>query len=232
MDFPFLTFLSIKDMLIAGMSHTKLLSAPSIRRMPSYLTIIRQAKDEGVQFISGTVIAQELNVEPIQVRKDLSITGIVGKPKKGYPVEELIASIESFLGWDTVRDAILVGSGNLGSALLGYGDFRLHGLNVVAAFDSDPARVGATIHGVSVHHVDTLKERISAMRVSLAILTVPSHAAQRTADLLVDCGIEAIWNFTNAKLKVPDRVMVQREDLSSGYALLCVMVKKNSLPSA
>jgi redox-sensing transcriptional repressor len=210
------------------MSQNKLLSAPSIRRMPSYLTIIRQAKNEGIQYISGTVIAQELNVEPIQVRKDLSITGIVGKPKKGYPVEELIASIESFLGWNTVRDAILVGSGNLGSALLGYGDFRLHGLNVVAAFDSDPKRVGASIHGVAVHDVAEIAQKLKSMKVHLAILTVPSRAAQSTADLLVDCGIEAIWNFTNTKLKVPDRVMVQREDLSSGYALLCVMIRKNS----
>jgi redox-sensing transcriptional repressor len=213
-------------------NQNKLLSAPSIRRMPSYLTIIRQAKVEGVQYISGTVIAQELNVEPIQVRKDLSITGIVGKPKKGYPTEELIASIESFLGWNTVRNAVLIGSGNLGSALLGYGDFRLHGLNVVAAFDSDATRIGADIHGVMVHHIDSLKVKLKSMDVSLAILTVPSHAAQKTADLLVDCGIEAIWNFTNTKLKVPDRVMVQREDLSSGYALLCVMIKKNSASPA
>lgn len=228
MDNDFLTFLSIKDMLIPDMQHHKLLSTPSIRRMPSYLTIIKQAKEEGVDYISGTVIAQELNVEPIQVRKDLSITGIVGKPKKGYPVDELISSIESFLGWDTVRNAILVGSGNLGSALLGYGDFRMHGLNVVAAFDSDAKRVGTSIHGVAVHDVELLPEKAKSFNPELAILTVPSHAAQRTADILVSCGIRAIWNFTNTKLKVPDHVMVQREDLSSGYALLCVMVRRNS----
>ncbi len=208
------------------MPSQKILSAPSIRRLPSYLTIIRQAQSEGHSYISGTIIAQELNVEPIQVRKDLSITGIIGKPKKGYPIEELTAAIESFLGWDRVRDAVLVGAGNLGSALLGYKDFRLHGLKVLAAFDLDPKRVGMNIHGVKVQAMDNICQSLAELKVGLAILTVPSAEAQKTADLLVECGIEAIWNFTNVKLKLPDRIMVQREDLSSGYALLCVMIRK------
>jgi redox-sensing transcriptional repressor len=210
------------------MAEKKLLSSPSIRRLPSYLTIVRQAQAEGVRYISGTVIAQELNVEPIQVRKDLSITGIIGKPKKGYPIDELTDAIETYLGWNTVRDAILVGAGNLGSALLGYPDFRVHGLNVVAAFDQDAKRIGMSIHGVKVYSISSLPERQKELRASLAVLTVPSSEAQRTADLLVECGLEAIWNFTNVKLKLPERIMVQREDLSSGYALLCVMIKKNS----
>jgi len=208
------------------MSWQKLLSAPSIRRLPSYLTIIRQAKADGASFISGTVIAQELNVEPIQVRKDLAITGIIGKPKKGYPIDELITAIEHFLGWDTKRDAILVGAGNLGSALLGYPEFRHHGLNVLAVFDSDPARIGMRIHGVEVFSAEAMTEKIRQSSVKLAILTVPSSQAQKTAETLVEAGIEAIWNFTNTKLKVDERIMVQREDLSSGYALLSVMVRK------
>jgi redox-sensing transcriptional repressor len=206
----------------------KLLSAPSIRRLPSYLTIIRQSKADGMTYISGTVIAQELNVEPIQVRKDLAITGINGKPKKGYPIDELITAMEHFLGWDAQRDAVLVGGGNLGSALLGYREFRVHGLNVVAVFDADPVRIGMRIHGVDVYSTETMEQKVRDLGVRLAILTVPSDQAQKTADILVSAGIEAIWNFTNTKLKVDERIMVQREDLSSGYALLSVMMRKSA----
>ncbi|MDR3192845.1 MAG: redox-sensing transcriptional repressor Rex [Treponema sp.] len=205
------------------MAKRKIPAAPSVRRLPSYLLTIRQLQSEGCEYISGTYIAQELNLEPIQVRKDLSITGIIGKPKKGYPVDSLIGAIEHFLGWDETQDAVLVGVGNLGTALLGYEEFRLHRLNIVAAFDTNPRKIGSRIHGVPVLSVDTLDIQIGGFGVKTAILTVPSPFAQETADRLVKAGIEAIWNFTNTKLKAPEHVVVQKEDLSSGYAMLCVM---------
>jgi redox-sensing transcriptional repressor len=170
------------------------------------------------------VIAQELNLEPIQVRKDLAITGIVGKPKKGYPVEALVNAIEHFLGWDQNREAVLVGAGNLGSALMGYQEFQLHGLHIVAAFDTDPAKVGTVVHGVKVRAMDNLGKDLAELGAEIAILTVPSPFAQATAESLVAAGITSIWNFTNIKLKVPPHVVVQREDLSSGYALLSVQM--------
>jgi redox-sensing transcriptional repressor len=201
----------------------KIPAAPSVRRLPSYLLTVRQLQSEGAGYISGTYIAQELNLEPIQVRKDLAITGITGKPKKGYPVNDLIDSIEQFLGWNKAQDAVLVGVGNLGTALLGYEELRLHRLNIVAAFDTSPRKIGSRIHGVPVLSVDAIDIQVGSFRVKTAILTVPSSFAQETADLLVKAGIEAIWNFTNAKLRVPEHVVVQKEDLSSGYAMLCVM---------
>jgi redox-sensing transcriptional repressor len=203
----------------------KIPAAPSIRRLPSYLHAIRQIQHEGSEYISGTLIAQELNLEPIQVRKDLAITGIIGKPKKGYPVEALVNAIERFLGWTSVRDAVLVGVGNLGSALIGYQEFRFHGLNIVAAFDTNPQKIGTTVDGVKVLPVETLESRLRSLNIKMAILTVPSPYAQETADILINAGIEGIWNFTNVKLKVPPRVIVQKEDLSSGYAMLCVMLQ-------
>jgi redox-sensing transcriptional repressor len=211
------------------MAKQKIPATPSIRRLPSYLHIIRQAEKDGNEYISGTVIANELNLEPIQVRKDLAITGIIGKPKKGYPVHALITAIEHFLGWDSIRDAVLVGVGNLGSALMGYQEFQFHGLNIVAAFDKDPKKIGSTVHGVPVLPLDTIELQVRNLGVSMAILTVPSVAAQETTDLLVKAGVTAIWNFTNVKLKVPDSVVVQKEDLSSGYAMLCVMIQAKKL---
>ena len=209
----------------------KIAAAPSIRRLPSYLHIIRQAERDGNEYISGTIIAQELNLEPIQVRKDLSITGIIGKPKKGYPIHALVAAIEHFLGWDSIRDAVLVGVGNLGSALIGYQEFHFHGLNVVAAFDVDAKKIGASVHGVPILAFDSVETEVKKLGVGMAILTVPSSSAQETADALVRGGITAIWNFTNVKLKVPDNIVVQKEDLSSGYAMLCVMLHAKSLES-
>lgn len=208
------------------MSRTlKVAFAPSIRRLPSYLHIIRHAQSNGDEYISGTIIANELALEPIQVRKDLAITGIAGRPKKGYPVNELIRAIERFLGWDESCTAIAVGAGNLGSALIGYQEFKNHGLDITAAFDTDPSKIGTHIHGVPVYSLDRLASIVPEIKAEVAILTVPSPYAQSTCDLIVASGIKSVWNFTNVKLKTPDDVVVQREDLSSGFAMLAVMMQ-------
>jgi redox-sensing transcriptional repressor len=207
------------------MAKRKIPAAPSIRRLPSYLHIIQQVLKDGSEYISGTVIANELNLEPIQVRKDLAITGIIGKPKRGYPIKELIAAIEHFLSWDSKKDAVLLGAGNLGAALIGYDGFRDHGLNLIAAFDKHPEKIGTKIHGLEIFSYNDVSAKIKKSGAKLAILTVPSADAQETADLLIKAGINAILNFTNVKLKVPDHVVVQKEDLSSGYAMLCVMMQ-------
>lgn len=206
------------------MARQKIPAAPSIRRLPSYLHLVRQAESEGNEYISGTLIAKELHLEPIQVRKDLAITGIVGKPKRGYPVIPLIAAIEHFLAWDSKKNAVIIGAGNLATALTGYQEFKNHGLNFAGAFDTDKSKVGNTIHGVPVFHIDTLKEQAKKLDATIAVLTVPSEFAQESADRVVAAGIKAIWNFTNRKLKLPDDVVCQREDLTSGYAMLCVMM--------
>jgi redox-sensing transcriptional repressor len=189
------------------------------------LHTIRQLQDEGDEYISGTAIARELNLEPIQVRKDLAITGIIGKPKRGYSIEALTSAIERFLRWDSVLDAVLVGTGNLGTALLGYRELRFHGLNIRAAFDKSPEKIGTTIHGIKVLPADTMEIQVRSLGIKTAILTVPSLSVQETADALIRAGVEGIWNFTNIKLKAPENVAVQNEDLSSGYAMLCVMMR-------
>ena len=114
--------------------------------------------------------------------------------------------------------------GNLGTALTGYQGFRDHGLEICAAFDSDKKKIGKKIHGIPIFAMNELAEQINILHPALAILTAPSPTAQDIADQLVAAGIDAIWNFTNVKIKVPDHVLVQREDLTSGYALLGVMM--------
>ena len=208
------------------MRTTKLPSLPTIRRLPSYLHVIENANREGQEFISGTVIAEELDLEPIQVRKDLAITGIVGRPRVGFPVAQLIEAIYGFLYWNQDHRAIVIGAGNLATALMGYSEFPRRGLSLVAAFDVDPVKVGQSINGTPVYFLDEIGRRLPALRSSLAILTVPSASAQAVAERIIQAGITAIWNFTNVKLKVPPGVILQKEDLSSGYAVLSVKIRK------
>jgi redox-sensing transcriptional repressor len=187
------------------------------------LSIVKQIHENGGVFISGALIAEAAGVEPIQVRKDLSLTGVMGKPKKGYAAADVISAIERFLGWNSMREAVLAGAGNLGSAIMGHKDFKAHGLTIVAAFDKDGKVTGKKIHGVEVFHINTAREKIRELGVKTAILTTPPQEAQKVAAVLSESGIEAIWNFTNVILKAPKHIAVRNEDLSSGYALLCVM---------
>lgn len=204
----------------------RLSSLPTIKRLPAYLHVIENAQREGLQYISGTVIANELDLEPIQVRKDLAITGIVGKPRIGFPVSQLIEAIYEFLHWNQDHRAIVVGAGSLATALLGYAEFPRRGLSLVAAFDVDSQKVGRLINGAPVYGLDEIGDRLPELNSSLALLTVPSASAQAVAEKIIDAGITAIWNFTNVKLKVPPEVIVQKEDLSSGYAVLSVKIQK------
>ncbi len=203
----------------------KAASLPTIRRLPGYLQVVRQAEQDGILVISGTTIAEELELEPIQVRKDLAVTGIVGKPRVGYVVKDLIAALEHFLRWDQTHNAIVLGAGHLGTALLGHTEFRKNGLNIIAAFDNDPAKVGKKFHGIKVIDAAELRAYILAQNVTVAILTLPSHIAQDLCNQVIEAGVKSIWNFTSLKLKVPEGradVLIQKEDLSSGYAVLSV----------
>ena len=207
------------------MKRMKLASLPTIKRLPSYLHVVEAANRDGREYISGTLIAGELELEPIQVRKDLAVTGIIGKPRVGFPVKELIDAINTFLDWSKTHHAVLVGAGHLGSALMGYAEFVRHGLHIVAAFDPDPTKVGRVVNEIPIHSMEDMTRIVSEEELKIAVLTVPSPHAQEVADLLVACGVTAIWNFTNVKIKVPESVVVQKEDLSSGYAVLAVKIK-------
>ena len=129
-----------------GREPLKPIPEPTLRRLPIYYQYLKRVHEEKrTDYISCTQIGNALNVQPIQVRKDLQIADAVGKPKTGYSVPELIDTIEEFLGWNNTTDAYLVGVGNLGSALLGYQGFREYGLNVIAAFDNDEKKIGKEI---------------------------------------------------------------------------------------
>ena len=201
-------------------SRDRVYPVPSIRRLPLYLSFLRQLREQKVEVVSSTRIAEELGLTGIQVRKDLAMTGIVGRPKIGHSINELVSHIESFLGWDKSRPAFLVGVGHLGTALLGYKGFKQENLDIVASFDSDPEKIGKTILGRPTFPVSEFSQKAKEMNVQCAILTVPAQFAQATTDMMVEAGIVGIWNFAPVQLFVPDSVIVENVSLSSSYAVL------------
>jgi redox-sensing transcriptional repressor len=192
----------------------------SLSRLPQYHHYLTLLRDRGVAQISCSVIGRELNCIPVQVRKDLQYTGAVGRPKTGYSVSELIRSIETCLGWDNTNQAFLAGAGNIGTALLGHERFTSFGMRIVAAFDTDPAKIGSSIHGRTVLPVECLAELAQRMGIHLGIITAPSECAQAIADEMVKGGIKAIWNFAPFRLKLPENIILQNEDLYSSLAAL------------
>ena len=193
---------------------------PCIKRMPAYLQLLRVLQAGGQEHVSGTVLARVHNLEPVVVRKDLAMTGAVGTPRIGFHITGLISIIERFLGWDNQTKAVLIGVGSLGTALLGYQGFHDFGFRMVGAFDCDPKTVGKWVHGRKVQAMDQLLPFVRRGEIRLGVLTVPSQAAQATADLMVRAGIKGIWNFTPTKLQLPDDVVSQKEDLAEGLAVL------------
>lgn len=193
---------------------------PSLNRLPQYHHYLCELKAKGIRTVSCSVIGLHLNLVPVQVRKDLQYTGIVGRPKTGYAVPELIASIETFLGWNNVHEAFLAGAGNLGRALLGHERFSNFGLRIAAAFDTDQAKIGEWIHGKMVLPLEKLADLAKRMSIHLGIITVPAEFAQSIADEMVSGGIQAIWNFAPVRLKLPPHIIVHNEDLYSSLASL------------
>lgn len=193
---------------------------PVLKRMPLYLNYLRGKAEEGWERISSTVIAADMNLNPVQVRKDMAYASDSGRPRAGFALKELIGDIERFLGYGNAKDAVLVGAGRLGQTLMLYEGFDGYGLNILAAFDVDRQLIGTELRGRPVFPVDRLAEMTDRLCASIGIITVPAAAAQDVCDLLVAGGVQAIWNFAPVHLDVPEEVIVQNEDIAASLALL------------
>ena len=170
-------------------------------------------------YISATALANALGMGEVQVRKDLAMVSDGGRPKIGYLRESLVEDISQFLGYDNTTDAILVGAGKLGQALLGYSGFDAYGLNILAAFDAAPA-VEKTEDGKPVYPIDQMESFCRSNKVLMGIITVPAQYAQEVCDRLIRCGIKAVWNFAPTHLDVPDNILVQNENMATSLAVL------------
>ncbi|MGE0534856.1 MAG: redox-sensing transcriptional repressor Rex [Pirellulales bacterium] len=185
-----------------------------VNRLSLYLRELEHLLRGGQQTISSNRLGRVLGFTDAQVRKDLAYFGHFGHPGIGYRCDELVAAIRRILGTDQPWTVAIVGVGNLGRALLGYKGFSERGFRIVAALDTDPAKIGNKIDGVEVYHVDRLGELARAHRLRLGVIAVPAAAAQQAADQLVAHGIEGILNFAPVTLSLPDHVQRVGVDLA------------------
>ncbi len=199
--------------------YSQVVSKAVLKRLPLYYSYLKEIPEGQFVYISSTAIAAALDLGEVQVRKDLALVSDGGKPKLGYLRESLIADLEHFLGYDNTDNAILVGAGKLGQALLDYSGFAEFGLNVMAAFDIHPS-VPVTEGGKKILPIEQLQQYIKTNRIRIAIITVPAEYAQAVCDQLVEFGILAIWNFAPVRLEVPEKILVQNENLATSLAVI------------
>ncbi len=195
----------------------KEISKAVLKRLPGYLSYLKSLPEDPAAYISATALANALGMGEVQVRKDLAMVSDGGRPKLGYPRSHLIDDIEQFLGYDNTTDAVLIGAGKLGRALLGYSGFAAYGLNILAAFDVDPQVF--QVDG-SILPMAELESFCRTNKVRMGIITVPGEVAQAVCDGLIACGIKAIWNFAPVHLDVPANILVQNENMATSLAVL------------
>ena len=199
---------------------------PTLKRLPGYLYFLERAREEGIINISAPAIAKSLKCDSTQVVKDLAYTGIKGKPGVGYNTYELIHALEIFLGFNRINEAFLVGTGNLGSALMAFQEHQSLGLKIIAGFDVDEEKIGKAIGGIHVLDYNKMFSLAERLNVKIGIITTPDHAAQDVAEDMVNCGIKAIWNFSPANLDLPEDIIVQNTSMSSYAAVLLHRLQK------
>ncbi len=188
-----------------------------INRLTLYHCILSDFINNKTEFISSKQIAQLLNIDDSQVRKDINYLDNSGKSRVGYIVKELKIAIEKTLGFKKNKKAFIIGAGNLGTAIANYGNFTDYGLNIIALFDNDPKKIGKIINGMEIKNISELPQIAKNNEVDIAILTVPRQFAQKTADFLVESNINYIWNFAPVVLSVPNNVQVWNENLMGNF---------------
>jgi redox-sensing transcriptional repressor len=203
------------------------ISRQAMQRLPYYLQFLKQLESSGEKVVSSPLIAEKFGLKEIQVRKDLAIVSSVsGKPRIGFEISRLIDDMENVLGYNEKNETVLIGVGSLGTALLSYKGFYYYGLNIVAAFDSDPDKVGKTVGGKPVLAISELSDYCRTHQIHIGIITVPAEHAQQVADLLIKGSIQAIWNFAPTYLSTPSSILVQNESMAASLAILSKHLKE------
>lgn len=185
-----------------------------VSRLSLYLRELQHLVRDGYETTSSTQLGKRLGFTDAQVRKDLAYFGQFGYPGIGYRCTELIDAIRGILGTNRPWSLAIVGLGNLGRALIGYRGFQYQGFRIVAAFDVDPAKVGSSVDGVPVYHLDDIGHISRDHNIRLAIIAVPGPSAQKVADALVGAGIDGILNFAPVTISLPKHVQTVGVDLA------------------
>ncbi|MHB1017243.1 MAG: redox-sensing transcriptional repressor Rex [Coriobacteriia bacterium] len=183
-----------------------------IERLPAYLNVLIQLRTDGINTVSSARLGELTAVNPAQIRRDLTHFGSFGKRGVGYDIGMLVERIQHILGSDHVHRLVLVGAGNLGSAIAGYGGLRQHGFVVTAIFDNDTGKVGSHIGDISVQSMGELEGTLQKQNIRIGIVAVPPEAAQDVTDRLAAAGVRVILNYTPVIVRVPEGVTLHNTD--------------------
>lgn len=195
---------------------------PALSRLPWYLAFVKLLSRRGERVVSSTHISKSIGVDAALVAKDLSYISLSGKTRVGYDVKNMVEVLEDFLGFNERYKACLFGVGHFGASLITDRGLAQYGLDIVAAIDFSKDICGRVIGDLTVHHIDDAKEVLTP-DIEIGILTVPVYNAQEVANIMIDQGIKAIWNFTPLRIAVPEGIVVQHTAL---YAHLGVLFNK------
>ena len=203
-------------------------SSAVIKRLPRYFRYLRMLLNENVLRISSNELAERMNVTASQIRQDLNCFGGFGQQGYGYNVTYLYGKISEILGVNENYHAVIVGAGKLGQALAGSPVFTKRGVEVCGIFDVDPAIIGKSVDGIKVRHVDELKDFCAENSVDIGVLTLPSEHAHEAAELLAECGVSGIWNYTSTEFFSTDHgVIVQNVHMGDSLMMLCYEIREN-----
>ncbi len=211
---------------------TKEISQAVIGRLPRYLRYLGDLKDEGVERISSQELSELMKVTASQIRQDFNNFGGFGQQGYGYNVEYLYDEIGKILGLDRKHNFIIIGAGNLGRALGNYLNFERRGFYFKGMFDKNPELVGDEVRGVEVKPMEELESFVRENDIDIAVLTIPKTSAVNIADVLVENGIRAIWNFAHVDLNVPDGILVENVHLSDSLMKLSYNINRMSQDKA
>ncbi len=198
----------------------KSISKAVIQRLPRYYRYLGEIKAMGMERISSNELSERMNVTASQIRQDLNNFGGFGQQGYGYNVQYLYAEIGKILGLNEQHNMIVVGAGHLGQAIANYTNFERRGFSIKAMFDISPEKIGTNVRGIPVYDTSDLVSYLHTHDTHMAALTIPSLQAEQMAQVLIDNGIKAIWNFAHTDLKVPKGVVVENVHLSESLMRL------------
>lgn len=204
----------------------KSISKAVIRRLPRYYRYLGELLEEGVERISSNELSSKMHVTASQIRQDLNNFGGFGQQGYGYNVPYLYAEIGKILGLDRTHHIIIIGAGNLGQALANYAAFEKRGFILTGIFDVNPRLEGVAIRGVPIRMMDELKSFVQKNDVEIAVLTIPKEKAIEVANMLVENGVRAIWNFAHTDLNLPDNIIVENVHLSESLMQLSYNISR------
>ena len=202
------------------------ISQAVIRRLPRYYRYLGELLENGVERISSNDLSKRMKVTASQIRQDLNNFGGFGQQGYGYNVKYLYTEIGKILGLEEDHKIIIIGAGNLGQALANYAAFEKRGFILTGIFDVNPRLEGVAIRGVPIRMMDGLKSFVQKNDVEIAVLTIPKEKAIEVANMLVENGVRAIWNFAHTDLNLPDNIIVENVHLSESLMQLSYNISR------